>query len=122
MHLATSALIVRLLLAAVLGALVGIERESAARGAGIRTHAVVALGAALFTIAGAYGFTDVNRGGNIDPTRIAAQVAAGVGFIGAGAILRNGSSVRGITTAATVWLAAAIGVAAGAGGWLSAAV
>jgi len=121
MHLSTSALIVRLLLAAVLGALVGIERESAARGAGIRTHALVSLGAALFTIAGAYGFADVAHP-NSDPARIAAQVATGVGFIGAGAVLRHGTSVLGITTAATVWLAASIGVAAAAGGYAAAGV
>jgi putative Mg2+ transporter-C (MgtC) family protein len=71
MHLATGALIVRLLLAAVLGALVGIERESAARGAGIRTHALVSLGAALFTVAGAYGFADIAHP-NADPARCAA--------------------------------------------------
>src|SRR5262245_57018529 len=119
MHLSTADLILRLAVAGLLGAVVGIERESAAKGAGIRTHAVVALGAALFTVAGAYGFTDLNKGPNVDPARIAAQVATGVGFIGAGAILRHGSSVRGITTAATVWLAAAMGVAVGAGGWIA---
>src|SRR5262245_2450148 len=122
MHISSADLIVRLLVAAVLGAAVGIERESAAKGAGIRTHAIVALGAALFTIAGAYGFADYDKGPNVDPARIAAQVAAGVGFIGAGAILRHGSTVRGITTASTVWLAAAVGVAAGAGGWEAALV
>jgi putative Mg2+ transporter-C (MgtC) family protein len=122
MHLSSVDLIVRLLVAALLGAVVGIERESAAKGAGVRTHSIVALGAALFTVAGAYGFADLNKGPNVDPARIAAQVAAGVGFIGAGAILRHGSSVRGITTAATVWLAAAVGVAAGAGGWEAALV
>jgi putative Mg2+ transporter-C (MgtC) family protein len=122
MHLSSADLIIRLLVAALLGAVVGIERESSAKGAGVRTHAIVALGAALFTVAGAYGFADLNKGSNVDPARIAAQVAAGVGFIGAGAILRHGSSVRGITTAATVWLAAAVGVAAGAGGWEAALV
>src|SRR5215471_5830107 len=122
MHLSSIDLILRLAVAAMLGAVVGIERESAAKGAGVRTHSIVALGAALFTVAGAYGFADLNKGPNVDPARIAAQVAAGVGFIGAGAILRHGSSVRGITTAATVWLAAAVGVAAGAGGWEAALV
>src|SRR3954470_16008391 len=112
--MSTADLFLRLLTAAVFGALVGFERESAARTAGVCTHAVVALGAALFTVAGAYGFTDV-PGDHVDPTRIAAQVAAGVGFIGAGAILRHGATVIGITTAASVWLSAAIGVAAGAG-------
>src|SRR4051812_20551892 len=105
----------RLLVAALLGGLIGLERETAARGAGARTHALVALGSALFTIAGAYGFADAGSGPR-DPSRIAAQVAAGVGFIGAGAVIRNGSSVSGVTTAATVWLAAAVGLAAAGGG------
>ena len=122
MHLGTAELLLRLTLAAGLGAAVGVEREAASRGAGIRTHALVSMGAALFTIAGAYGFTDTGGGGGIDPTRVAAQVAAGVGFIGAGAILRHGTSVLGITTAATVWMAAAIGVMAAAGGYLAAVV
>ncbi len=117
MHLATIDLMGRLVLAALLGAAVGFERDAAAKGAGSRTHAMVALGAALFTIAGAYGFTDAATGRAADPTRIAAQVAAGVGFIGAGAILRHGTSVLGVTTASTVWLAAAVGVMVAAGGW-----
>src|SRR3954452_7967006 len=103
----------RLLLATLLGGLIGLEREAASRGAGARTHALVALGAALFTVAGAYGFGDAHSAA--DPSRIAAQVAAGVGFIGAGAVIRNGSSVSGVTTAATVWLAAAGGPCAAAG-------
>lgn len=121
MTLSIGALVLRLALAAALGALVGVEREQAARGAGIRTHALVALGAALFTIAGAYGFTDVSHPTS-DPARVAAQVAAGVGFIGAGAVLRHGSSVLGVTTAATVWLAASIGVVSAAGGYVAAVV
>jgi putative Mg2+ transporter-C (MgtC) family protein len=121
MQLSTGALIARLLLAAALGALVGIEREASARGAGVRTHALVALGAALFTMAGAYGFSDISHP-TADPARVAAQVAAGVGFIGAGAVLRHGVSVLGITTAATVWLAASIGVTAAAGGYAAALV
>ena len=120
MDLATVDLLARLAVAAVLGAAVGVERESAARGAGARTHALVALGAALFTLAGAYGFGDIARPANVDPARIAAQVAAGVGFIGAGAIIRNGASVHGVTTAATVWLAASVGVVVAAGGYVAA--
>lgn len=112
----------RLFLAAVLGMVVGIERDSSSRGAGARTHALVSLGAALFTIAGAYGFGDIERTANVDPARIAAQVATGVGFIGAGAIIRNGTSVQGVTTAATVWLAASVGVVSAAGGYVAALV
>ena len=122
MELAVTELLGRLIFAAGLGAVVGVERDSAARGAGARTHALVSLGAALFTVAGAYGFGDIARGANVDPARIAAQVATGVGFIGAGAIIRNGTSVHGVTTAATVWLAASLGVASAAGGYLAALV
>ena len=122
MELGTGELALRLALAGVLGAAVGIERETAARGAGARTHALVALGAALFTVAGAYGFADVDGSTDVDPARVAAQVAAGVGFIGAGAIIRHGTTVLGVTTAATVWLAAAMGVAVAAGVGLAAAM
>ncbi|HEX5947038.1 MAG TPA: MgtC/SapB family protein [Acidimicrobiales bacterium] len=120
MELTAVELLGRLFLAAVLGLVVGVERDSSSRGAGGRTHALVALGAALFTIAGAYGFGDIERTANVDPARIAAQVATGVGFIGAGAIIRNGTSVQGVTTAATVWLAASIGVVCAAGGYIAA--
>src|SRR4051812_25345284 len=96
-------MVARLALAGAVGAVVGTEREARQRTAGIRTHALVAIGAALFTIAGAYGFGDITRGPNVDPARIAAQVASGIGFIGAGAIIRTHGSVRGLTTAATVW-------------------
>ena len=108
-------LVARLAVAAAAGAVVGFEREARNHVAGMRTHSLVSLGAALFTVAGAYGFTDVHHGPNVDPARVAAQVASGIGFIGAGAIIRRGTSVRGVTTAATLWLAAAIGLAAGAG-------
>jgi putative Mg2+ transporter-C (MgtC) family protein len=103
--------LLRLALAAALGAAVGIERELREREAGLRTHLLVALGSALFTIAGAYGFHSLRT----DPTRVAAQVVTGIGFLGAGAIIRQGFSVRGLTTAATLWVVAAIGIAAGAG-------
>lgn len=106
----------RLLVAAVLGGAIGLERELRERGAGLRTHTVVCIGSALFTLVSAYGFT----GSRTDPTRIAAQIVSGIGFLGAGAIIRQGLSVRGLTTAATLWLVAAIGMAAGAG-WYSAA-
>jgi len=103
----------RLAVAAGLGAAVGIERELREREAGIRTHLLVSLGACLFTIVGAYGFH--NFGSRVDPTRIAAQVVTGIGFLGAGAIIREGISVRGLTTAASLWIVAAIGMASGAG-------
>jgi putative Mg2+ transporter-C (MgtC) family protein len=103
------------------GALIGIERESRNQLAGIRTHALVAAGAAIFTVAGAHGFPDIARGPNVDPMRVAAQIASGIGFIGAGAIIRDRGSVRGITTAAALWTSAALGLAAGAGLWAVAA-
>src|SRR3954467_14354605 len=99
------------------GALIGLERESRNQLAGMRTHALVAAGAAVFTLAGAYGFQDVPRGPNVDPMRVAAQIASGIGFIGAGAIIRDRGSVRGVTTAAALWTSAALGLAAGAGLW-----
>jgi putative Mg2+ transporter-C (MgtC) family protein len=110
-------LTLRLIIAAGAGLVLGLERELRGHPAGTRTHALVAVGAALFTVAGAYGFADVDRGPNVDPARIAAQVASGVGFLGAGAILRQGLGVRGLTTAATLWMAAAVGVASGAGAY-----
>lgn len=105
--------LIRLSIAAVLCGLVGLERELRGHPAGLRTHAIVGIGAALFTIAGAYGLGDLKP--EVDPTRVAAQIASGVGFLGAGVILRHGLDVRGLTTAATLWLAAAVGLAAGAG-------
>src|SRR4051812_35982033 len=106
----------RLGVATLAGALIGFEREQHGHPAGMRTHALAALGATLFTIAGAYGFGDV-RPATADPARVAAQVAAGIGFIGAGAVLRHGLAVRGLTTAATLWVTAALGVASGAGAY-----
>jgi putative Mg2+ transporter-C (MgtC) family protein len=103
--------LLRLALAGILGGLIGLERELREREAGLRTHLLVAVGAALFTIAGAYGFDSVR----VDPTRVAAQIVTGIGFLGAGAIIRQGFSVRGLTTAATLWVVAAVGLAAGAG-------
>ncbi|MGZ6695936.1 MAG: MgtC/SapB family protein [Solirubrobacteraceae bacterium] len=99
------------------GALIGLERESRNQLAGIRTHALVAVGAAIFTLAGAHGFAELPRGPNVDSMRVAAQIASGIGFIGAGAIIRDRGSVRGITTAAALWTSAALGLAAGAGVW-----
>jgi putative Mg2+ transporter-C (MgtC) family protein len=117
--------LLRLSLAAVLGGMIGVERELREREAGLRTHLLVALGSALFTIVGAYGFHAFLESGQAvvraDPTRIAAQIVTGIGFLGAGAIIRQGFSVRGLTTAATLWVVAAVGLAAGAG-YYSAAV
>ena len=107
--------LLRLFVAAVLGAAIGLERELRERQAGLRTHLVVCVGSALFTLVSAYGFSD--WGVRVDPTRIAAQIVTGIGFLGAGAIIRQGLSVRGLTTAATLWLVAAIGMATGAGYW-----
>src|SRR3954467_1495431 len=106
-------IILRLGVAAVLGGAIGAERELRERAAGLRTHAVVCVGSALFTLVSAYGFAEFRV---VDPTRIAAQIVSGIGFLGAGAIIRQGLSVRGLTTAATLWLVAAIGMAAGARG------
>ncbi|MCU1602080.1 MAG: mgtC [Frankiales bacterium] len=95
-----------LLVAAGLGGAIGLEREFGAQPAGFRTHVLVSLGAALFTIAGA-------DAAHADPTRVAAQVVTGIGFLGAGAILRDGGSVKGLTTAASLFVTAAVGVACG---------
>ena len=109
----------RLLLAAALGACVGYQRERSGKPAGLRTHILVSLGAALFTIVSIYGF-----GESADPARVAAGVVAGVGFLGAGAIIRGvrGGVVVGLTTAASMWIVAAIGLAAGAGFYIISAV
>jgi putative Mg2+ transporter-C (MgtC) family protein len=111
--------ILRIALAAALGGAIGLERELREREAGLRTHMLVSVGAALFTMVSAYAWTDwrfsTQEGLVFDPTRIAAQVVTGIGFLGAGAIIRQGLSVRGLTTAATLWVVAAIGMAAGVG-------
>jgi putative Mg2+ transporter-C (MgtC) family protein len=107
--------LLRLFVAAALGGAIGLERELRERQAGLRTHLVVSVGSALFTLVSAYGFHSFD--GKVDPTRIAAQIVSGIGFLGAGAIIRQGLSVRGLTTAASLWLVAAIGMASGAGYW-----
>ncbi|WP_224392790.1 MgtC/SapB family protein [Pseudonocardia sp. ICBG1293] len=94
-----------------LGTLIGFERQYRARMAGLRTNALVAAGAALFVLLSAYGF----GGSTADPTRVAAQIVSGIGFLGAGVILRDGLTVRGLNTAATLWCSAAVGSLAGAG-------
>jgi putative Mg2+ transporter-C (MgtC) family protein len=104
-------LIQRLLLAALLGALLGFEREWRQKFAGLRTNILIAIGSALFTIMS----IDLSSAAGGDPTRIAAQIVTGIGFLGAGAIMRTGGNIRGLTTAAMIWVNAAIGVAAGGG-------
>lgn len=106
----THVLILRLLLAGFLGALIGAEREYRAKVAGTRTHLLVAIGAALMMIVSRYGFE-----GQGDPSRVAAQIVSGIGFIGAGAIMVNRHAVHGLTTAAGIWVAAGIGMAIAAG-------
>lgn len=103
---------VRIVIAVALGALIGLERQWRLRTAGIRTNALVSVGSALFVILGAIGIGDSPVA---DPTRVAAQVVSGIGFLGAGVILRDGFNIRGLTTAATLWCAAAVGSLAGAG-------
>jgi putative Mg2+ transporter-C (MgtC) family protein len=103
-------LIQRLLLAVAIGGMIGAERELHHKSAGFRTNILIALGAAVFTIAGL-----TMTPATVDPTRIAAQIVTGIGFLGAGAILRNRDGVHGLTTAATVWVNAALGVASGGG-------
>jgi putative Mg2+ transporter-C (MgtC) family protein len=110
-------MVLRLLLATALGAIIGYQRERAGKPAGLRTNVIICVGAALFTISGLFGFV----GG--DPSRVAAGIVTGIGFLGAGAILhRQGGIVIGLTTAATIWSVAAIGLAAGSGLYLIATV
>jgi putative Mg2+ transporter-C (MgtC) family protein len=101
----------RLLLAAVLGGAIGAERELNDQAAGLRTHMLLTIGACLFTVISAFGF----GGGPRDPSRLAAQIVTGIGFLGGGAIVRHGLTVKGLTTAASIWATASVGVAVGAG-------
>jgi putative Mg2+ transporter-C (MgtC) family protein len=116
----------RLGVAAALTGLVGLEREWRERAAGLRTHMLVGVGSALFTLVSAYAWSDFvfdrTQGTVFDPTRISAQIVTGIGFLGAGAIIRQGLSIRGLTTAAGLWVAAAIGMAVGAGYWAAALI
>ncbi|MFH5181735.1 MgtC/SapB family protein [Paenibacillus sp. TAB 01] len=123
-HIARGDVLLRLLLAVVLGGMVGIEREWHHHAAGFRTHILVCLGSAIIMLLSMYGFSDFANEPNtrMDPARLAAQVISGIGFLGAGAILRNGSVISGLTTAASVWVVAAIGLCVGAGFWYAALV
>jgi putative Mg2+ transporter-C (MgtC) family protein len=100
-------------LAAVLGGAIGAERELNDQPAGLRTHMLLTTGACLFTLVSAYGF-----GRGTDPSRIAAQIVTGIGFLGGGAIVRDGLTVKGVTTAASIWATASVGVAIGAGSYV----
>jgi putative Mg2+ transporter-C (MgtC) family protein len=117
----------RILVAAALGGLIGLEREFKEQPAGLRTHMLVSLGACLFTLVSAFGF-DAFTGRpstlavRADVTRIASQVVVGIGFLGGGTILRHGATIRGLTTAAALWVTAAVGMAVGMGFYLGALV
>ncbi len=113
--------ILRLLLSAILGGLIGLEREIHGRPAGFRTHLLVSLGACVFTVTSIY-FYRIYGAGIVDPSRVAAQVVTGIGFLGAGAIIREKASIRGLTTAACLWVASAVGVACGLGAYAVSAV
>ncbi|AOJ40993.1 MULTISPECIES: MgtC/SapB family protein [Burkholderia] len=112
----------RLLLAALLGSIVGIERERLSWAAGLRTHMLVAVGAALVMVVSAFGFADIQNAKNVslDPSRVAAQVVSGIGFLGAGSIMLRGEIIRGLTTAASLWVVAAVGLAVGGGMYVAA--
>jgi putative Mg2+ transporter-C (MgtC) family protein len=114
----------RLLLALALGGIIGFEREMSAHSAGFRTHILVCIGSALTMLLSEYGFAAFASEPRVtmDPSRLAAQVISGIGFLGAGTIIRNGLSVTGLTTAASLWVVAAIGLASGAGFYFAAMV
>lgn len=111
MNLSDAELVQRLLLSALLGGIVGLEREFRNKSAGLRTNILIAIGSALFTLMS----IELGDAKLTDPTRVAAQIVVGVGFLGAGAIMRTDAGVQGLTTAATIWVNAAIGVAVGGG-------
>jgi putative Mg2+ transporter-C (MgtC) family protein len=115
-------LVLRLAVAAILGGLIGLERERLEWAAGMRTHALVSLGSALFMVVSIFGFSDIldERHVILDPSRVAAQVASGIGFIGAGTIIFRREVVKGLTTAASIWAVAAVGLAVGGGMFLAA--
>jgi putative Mg2+ transporter-C (MgtC) family protein len=122
--LANSEVLTRLVAAGVLGSMIGFERERLLWAAGIRTHMLVCVGACLFMIVSAFGFSDSMSAEHVvlDPSRVAAQVVSGIGFLGAGAILARGEIVKGLTSAASIWTVAAIGLAVGGGLYFAASV
>ncbi len=109
--MSTVDVLIRIVIAAALGGVIGIEREIREHTAGFRTHILVSVGATAFTLASTYGLQDTG----FDPNRISAQIVTGIGFLGAGAIIRYGASVRGLTTAASLWTVAAVGLLTGQG-------
>jgi putative Mg2+ transporter-C (MgtC) family protein len=120
--MSNSEMLIRLVGAAVLGSMIGFERERLLWAAGIRTHMLVCVGSCLIMIVSQYGFSNILTYEHVvlDPSRIAAQVVSGIGFLGAGAILARGEIVKGLTTAASIWTVAAIGLAVGGGLYLAA--
>jgi len=111
-------LIARVFVAAVLGGVIGAERQFRSKQAGLRTHFIIALGSALFTVISIYGFKDImaqNPNYSFDPSRIAAQIVTGIGFLGAGIIIFQKNSIHGLTTAAGIWTTSAIGIGCGCG-------
>lgn len=122
--MSSTVLALRLVVAALLGMALGFERELRGQPAGLRTHILVGLGACLFAMTGAYAFQSIGGPGTEreDLTRVASQVVVGIGFLGGGAILRHGTSILGLTTAANLWVTAAIGVACAAGFFAPAAL
>lgn len=122
MHSLNSELLIRIVISISLGFIIGLERELTNKSAGLRTHILVCLGSTIFTILSLYGFTDQTIPQNFsrlqnDPSRIAAQIVTGIGFIGGGAVLHHGFSVSGLTTAASLWIVASIGMAVGVGAY-----
>jgi len=115
-------IVLKLLLAMILGGIIGWEREVGRRPAGLRTHILVCLGATLITILAIFIGENYSHLGSIDSTRIIAGIVTGIGFLGAGAIIHAKESVRGLTTAASIWLVAAIGIAIGCGFYFSAII
>jgi putative Mg2+ transporter-C (MgtC) family protein len=115
-------IVLRLIVAAALGSVIGFERERLTWSAGLRTHMLVCVGSALIMLVSAFGFADILNTAHVvlDPSRMAAQVVSGIGFLGAGSILLRGEVVRGLTTAASLWTVAAVGLAAGAGMYIAA--
>ena len=112
-------LFLRVIVASVLGYMIGYERKNRDKSAGMRTHAIVALGAALMMVVSKYGFYDVEK---VDSSRVAAQIVSGIGFLGGGLILKDGFTVRGLNTAATIWCSAACGTLSGVGLYREAAI